>query len=115
MSSGFSGTMSLLRFHLCVDAITNHILKSIYGHNLVLRNIYSFLAMDATQEILHLSRNLLPHCRFLTCQQKQNLACFPVSVYHMILGCRNWAYVHLHLGNDFLQFHNQDYSILSAA
>ena len=104
--------LSLLRFHLCVDAITNHTIKQL--ESMVTRYLKKWLQLprNATQVILYYPGICCPSVSHVSREAKLSLlSCICVSSDPRLqeLG------LHLHLGNDFLQFQNQDYSILSAS
>ncbi|XP_065896220.1 uncharacterized protein [Dysidea avara] len=104
--------LSLLRFHLCVDAITNHTIKQL--ESMVSRYLKKWLQLprNATRVILYYPGICCPSVSCVSREAKLSLlSCICASSDPQLqeLG------LHLHLGNDFLQFQNQDYSILSAA
>jgi len=104
--------ISLLRFHLCVDAITNHAINQL--ESMVTRYLKRWLQLprNATRVILYYPGVCCPSVSQVCREAKLSLlscVCASSDPRLQELG------LHLHFGNDLLQFQSQDYSILSAA
>ena len=104
--------ISLLRFRLCVDAITNHTIKKL--ESTVTRYLKKWLQLprNATRVILYYPGICCPSVSLVSREAKLSLlSCVSTSADSRLqeLG------LHLHLGNVLLQLQLQDYSILSAA
>ena len=100
--------ISLLRFRLCVDAITNHTIKKL--ESTVTRYLKKWLQLprNATRVILYYPGICCPSVSHVSREAKLSLLSSVSDSRLQELG------LHLHLGNVLLQFQSQDYSILSA-
>jgi len=104
--------ISLLRFHLCVDAITNHAINQL--ESMVTRYLKRWLQLprNATRVILYYPGVCCPSVSQVCREAKLSLlscVCASSDLRLQELG------LHLHFGNDLLQFQSKDYSILSVA
>jgi len=98
--------ISLLRFHLCMDAITNHAIKKL--ESTVTRYLKKWLPRNATRVILYYPGIFYPSVSHVSGEAKLSLlSCVSTS--------SPGTGLDLHFGNVLLQFQLQDYSILSAA